>query len=179
MTRLDTVHPIVKQRFELLQKKAQDSSGIHIVPTQGLRTEAYQHALWCRGRFMLDVVNAANKAAGIPLVSAKDNNIVTWAKSASVSFHGYGLAVDFGIMLPDSKILTWEDKADTDKNGLVDWDEVGEMAEMFGFEWGGNFSNPDRPHLQLRMGWTIKNLIKEGIPAGVMFATAHELHAYS
>ena len=170
---LDSVHPLVKQRFELLQNKAQDS-GIHIVPTQGLRTEAYQHALWCRGRFLLDVVNAANKAAGIPNIADKENRIVTWAKSASVSFHGYGLAVDFGIMLPDSKLLTWEDKADTDKDGLVDWDEVGGMADLFGFEWGGNFSNPDRPHLQLRIGWTIKSLIAAGIPAGVMFVAAHE-----
>lgn len=67
--------------------------------------------------------------------------IVTNAKGGQ-SYHNYKLAID-GVEIKDGKAL-W-----TNPN----WDLIGSVGESFGFEWGGRWSKPDRPHHQLTGGF--------------------------
>lgn len=75
--------------------------------------------------------------------------IITWAK-AGFSFHNYGLAFD---LVPVSVLRKpqWDPK-----NPL--WKKIGRIAESLGFEWGGRWSKPDRPHFELHPGLTIREV---------------------
>jgi len=61
--------------------------------------------------------------------------------SALLSFHNHGLAFD---------VVPQEYKAQVDWNpsGAL-WPRVGLLGESLGLEWGGRWSDPDRPHFQL------------------------------
>lgn len=93
--------------------------GISLEVVQGLRTFEYQQALYEQGR-------------------TRKGPAVTNAKPGQ-SFHNYGLAVD---LCPF-------------KAGKPDWDDarafaaLGAEAQKLGLEWGGTWSKPDRPHVEL------------------------------
>jgi len=75
--------------------------------------------------------------------------IVTNAKPG-LSFHNYGLAID--VVFKEEHGWTWS----SDK-----WNQLGELGEKHGFEWGGRWSNfPDRPHFQIVFEQSIKDLLK-------------------
>jgi len=68
-------------------------------------------------------------------------NVVTQARPGD-SYHQYGLAFD---VVP------------TEYLGLPGWNpsgphwaKIGEIAERLGLTWGGRWSNPDKPHFELR-----------------------------
>jgi len=165
--KFEVLHPILQTKFKKLEYLSLDKFNIKIRITQTLRTEAEQYAYWCKGRLPLPDVNGAMLKAGLPIISPAENVIVTKAKSASSSFHGYGLAFDICIELADGKHVTFDDNADTNGDGIPDWDQVGGLAEECGLEWGGNFSSiPDKPHFQDRLGWTIAQLVAAKIPSG-------------
>jgi len=96
--------------------------GLAVAMHMGLRTPEQQDALYAQGRTVGGV-------------------IVTKAKAWD-SWHNYGLAVD--VVFKDSKgNWTWSESND--------WDELGTVGKMFGFEWGGDWTAfPDRPHFQMR-----------------------------
>lgn len=96
--------------------------GMSVAMHMGLRTIKEQDALYAKGRTV-------------------PGSIVTNAPGG-MSWHNYGLAVD--IVFKDSKgIWTWSDKCD--------WDGLGQVGKMFGFEWGGDWTKfPDLPHFQMR-----------------------------
>ena len=56
---------------------------------------------------------------------------------AGQSAHNYGLAIDVAPIV----------NGQLDYN--INWGEVGGLGESFGFEWGGRWSNPDRPHFEM------------------------------
>lgn len=93
--------------------------GITLEVVQGLRTFEYQQALYEQGR-------------------TRKGPVVTNAKPGR-SLHNYGLAVD---LCPLSA-------------GKPDWDDarafaaLGAEAQKLGLEWGGTWSKPDRPHVEL------------------------------
>ena len=58
-----------------------------------------------------------------------------------LSYHNYGLAFD--VVPKDYKELpNWN------PTGLH-WVTLGQIGEALGLEWGGRWSNPDRPHFQI------------------------------
>lgn len=83
----------------------------------------------------------------------------------SISYHLFGLAVDIWFSLPNGG---WPTASQL--NAWPCWQQLGEMGEAFGFEWGGRFATlVDRPHFQMTFG-ADKNIMadlleKSGMPA--------------
>ncbi|MFC3745561.1 M15 family metallopeptidase [Paenibacillus sp. GCM10012306] len=115
------------------------AKGVPIIITQGLRTIAEQNSLYAQGR-------------------SKPGNIVTNARGG-FSYHNYGLAIDFALLLPDGKGISWDMNRDGNGNKIADWQEVVQEAKKLGFEWGGDWTSfKDYSHLQIAYGLSIDQL---------------------
>jgi peptidoglycan L-alanyl-D-glutamate endopeptidase CwlK len=90
-------------------------------------------------------------------------NIITNA-SGGKSYHNYGLAIDFAILIDKDRNgtydeLGWSMVTDFNKNGTFDWQEVVKAFEDLGFEWGGRWRTfVDNPHCQKTYSYTWKEL---------------------
>lgn len=119
---LEYLHPTIKRKASLLLQKC-DESGVPIIITETLRTEARQNDLYAQGR------------------SGPRRN---WKRVTNArypqSLHSWGLAFDFAVLI-DGKI-NWQ---------RVDlYNQVGHLGENLGLEWGGRWrTSADRPHFQL------------------------------
>lgn len=94
----------------------------------------------------------------------KAGKIVTNAK-AGQSFHNYGLAVDIVLLIDKDgngtfETATWDVFADWDKDKISDWQEVVQVFEKYGWEWGGRWRFKDLPHFQKTFGKTWQDLKK-------------------
>ncbi|MEK8215487.1 M15 family metallopeptidase [Paenibacillus sp. FSL L8-0463] len=126
------LHPVLAAATVALIERCY-ARGVNIIITQGLRTIEEQNALYAQGR-------------------TKPGKIVTNAKGGS-SYHNFGLAIDFVLLLPDGKQVSWDLKRDGDCDKTADWMEVVQEAKALGFEWGGDFvSIKDAPHFQMTFG---------------------------
>lgn len=137
--RIEKLHPNLREEAKLILEEVEAAltgkGTIRI--TQGLRTIAEQNELYAQGR-------------------TKPGKIVTNAKGGS-SYHNYGLAVDF-VLLVDGKI-SWDMKSDWDGDKVADWMEVVKIFEKYGWEWGGNWKTlKDYPHFQKTFGYKIGDL---------------------
>lgn len=160
------LHPVVRQKAVMLQALAQERFKLKIIFLDTLRTEAEQAAYYAQGRMGVVSVNQKRKAAGMPAIRASENKVVTKAKSASASWHGYGLAFDIAITDAQGKQIIWNKNSDWNKDGKDDWAQVGSLADEVGLEWGGHFTSIyDAPHYQDRMGLTIQQA-QAKYPAG-------------
>lgn len=132
--RLSGLHPVVRQATERLIERS-FACGVPILITQGLRTIAEQDALYAQGR-------------------SKPGNIVTNARGG-YSNHNFGVAIDFALLMPDGRSVSWDTLRDGDKDSLPDWSEVVDIAKSLGFEWGGDWrSFKDMPHFEMCFGLT-------------------------
>jgi peptidoglycan L-alanyl-D-glutamate endopeptidase CwlK len=135
---LGNLHPVLLAGATELIRRSY-ARGIPILITQGMRTIAEQNALYAQGR-------------------TKKGAIVTNARGGS-SYHNYGLAIDFALLLPDGKSVSWDMKRDGDGDKVADWQEVAQEAKKLGFEWGGDWSSfKDYSHLQMTFGLTTAEL---------------------
>lgn len=139
--RIALLHPKVRNEVTTIVNEANSlltkHSEIRIV--QGLRTIQEQNALYAQGR-------------------TAPGKIVTNAKGGS-SFHNYGLAVDFCLLINGSTI-SWSLTADYDNDQKADWQEVVEVFKRYGWEWGGNWTSiKDYPHFQKTFGYTWRQLL--------------------
>lgn len=135
---LGNLHPVLLAGATELIRRSY-ARGIPILITQGMRTIAEQNALYAQGR-------------------TKKGAIVTNAKGGN-SYHNYGLAIDFALLLPDGKSVSWDMKRDGDGDKIADWQEVAQEAKKLGFEWGGDWSSfKDYSHLQMTFGLTTAEL---------------------
>lgn len=145
--RAKKLHPAVRDEVITLiteaEKKLLPNLAIRIV--QGLRTIAEQNALYAKGR-------------------TAPGSIVTNAKGGS-SYHNYGLAIDFAILIDKDgngtyDELSWDIKKDNDLDGVADWLEVVKVFEAAGWEWGGKWSSiKDYPHIQKTFGHNWQTLM--------------------
>lgn len=132
------------------------SRGVPIVITHGLRTYAEQDALYAQGR-------------------TKPGVIVTNARGG-YSNHNFGWAIDFALLLPDGRTVSWDTLRDGDKDSLPDWSEVVEEAKKLGFEWGGDWwTFKDMPHLQMVFGLTTTQLRMGQKPTNAQIAAAYDV----
>lgn len=135
---LGNLHPVLLAGATELIRRSY-ARGIPILITQGMRTIAEQNALYAQGR-------------------TRKGAIVTNARGGS-SYHNYGLAIDFALLLPDGKSVSWDMKRDGDGDKVADWQEVAQEAKKLGFEWGGDWSSfKDYSHLQMTFGLTTAEL---------------------
>ena len=132
--RLSGLLPVVRLAAERLIDRCY-VRGVPIVITQGLRTIAEQDALFAQGR-------------------TKPGAKVTNARGG-YSNHNFGVAIDFALLLPDGRSVSWDMKRDGDGDGRADWMEVVEEAKRLGFSWGGDWKSfVDNPHLEMTFGLT-------------------------
>lgn len=104
-------------------------AGTKIRIVQGLRTIEEQDALYAQGR-------------------TKPGSIVTKAKGGR-SFHNYGLAIDFVIMVGST--IQWEHPLNK---------EVVAAFKAAGWKWGGDFKSiVDKPHFEKSFGYTVSQLL--------------------
>lgn len=147
--RIQQLHPLVREDVKKLIEKVESGfpTNIAVRIVQGLRTIQEQNNLYAQGR-------------------TKPGAIVTNAKGGS-SFHNYGLAIDFAILVDKDgngtyDELSWDIKKDNDKDGVADWLEVVNTFEAAGWEWGGKWSSiKDYPHLQKTFGYSWQHLLEK------------------
>jgi len=155
--RLEGLHPVVKQKAERLIEETYQA-GVPILITQGFRTIEHQNKLYAQGRF------------GNP------GPIVTNAKGGR-SFHNYGLAIDFALLMPNGKDISWDTVRDGDKDGHRDWFEVAGIGKKLGFEWGGDWERfVDMPHFQMTFGLTIDQCQRGILPPDKPIAKPAVVH---
>ncbi|OMD29157.1 hypothetical protein BJP48_18880 [Paenibacillus odorifer] len=151
-TRLIGLHPVVMAAATVLIERCY-SRGVPILITQGLRTIAEQNALYEQGR-------------------SKPGAIVTNARGG-YSYHNFGLAIDFALLLPDGKQVSWNIDRDGNGDKVTDWSEVVQEAKALGFEWGGDFDSfKDYPHFQITFGLTTSQLRAGAKPSEIAMAKA-------
>ncbi|WP_246553575.1 M15 family metallopeptidase [Paenibacillus tritici] len=153
MPRLSGLHPVLVAGTVALIERCY-ARGVPILITQGLRTIAEQDALYAQGR-------------------TKPGQIVTNARGGH-SYHNYGLAVDFALLLPNGRDVSWDMNRDGDKDGETDWAEVIQEAKALGFESGGDWTSfKDYPHLQMTFGLSLADLRAGRKPTGVQMDAAY------
>jgi len=124
--KLSGVHPMLAIKANTIQM-AMTNLGFPMIVTDGLRTQAEQQKLYAQGR-----------TAPGPIVTKADG--VTKRSNHQTHDDGLGHAVDMTFL---------------DRNGRPTWDEsspwrlYGEMAKALGLKWGGDWPDPDRPHVEL------------------------------
>lgn len=136
MSKIDTLHPLIREEVRKLVAKVNTSvlsSNVKMVVTQGLRTFEEQDALY-------------NKRPK-----------VTNAKGGQ-SIHNYGLAFDF--CLVDGGRTIWDTTKDFDGDKVADWMEVVKVFKDAGYVWGGDFKSiHDAPHFEKTFGHTWQQLL--------------------
>lgn len=153
MPKIEKLHPVLVAATLALIERCY-ARGVNIVITQGLRTTAEQNGLFAQGRTQSEL-----NAAGLPNVKAQpDKPKVTNAKGGT-SYHNYGVAIDFALLLSNGSSVSWDTARDGDEDSVADWMEVVDEANKLGFEWGGDWTSfKDLPHLQMTFGLSIKQL---------------------
>lgn len=152
---INKVHPKLRPELtkiiEEIQTKLTGSATIRL--TQGLRTFAYQDQLYAQGR-------------------TTKGSIVTNARAGS-SYHNYGLAVDFCLII-DGKTMSYNEIKDFDGDKVADWAEVVKIFKSYGWFWGGDFKTiRDSPHFEKTFGKTWKTLLAD-YNAGKVFTDNNE-----
>lgn len=94
----------------------------------------------------------------------KPGKIVTNAKGGE-SFHNFGLALDFCLLVDKDgngtyETAVWDTKSDYDNDNISDWQEVIKIFTAYGWECGINWKFIDPPHVQKSFGYSVKQLQK-------------------
>lgn len=115
-----------------------EARGFPMIVTDTLRTLQRQQALYAQGRTRPGkIVTYANGVAR-PKGTGRSNH-QAWAD-------GFGHAVDCAFVVDldadgDMDDPTWDEKRP--------WALYGERAEAHGLSWGGRWTRPDKPHVEL------------------------------
>lgn len=134
------LHPNVRDEVEQIYRELLKQK-IPVRITDTLRTFEQQDNLYAIGR-------------------TKPGKIVTKAK-AGHSYHNYGLALDFCLLVGNGKKASWNIKADLNANQKADWDEIVAQFKHYGWEWGGDWASfKDYPHVQKTFGYSTAELLQ-------------------
>lgn len=117
--------------------------GLNVDVFSGYRSFKEQNALYAKGR-------------------TKPGNKVTNAKGGQ-SWHNYGLAVDVVFYVNGKP--SWEE--------YHDWEKLGRIGKLVGFEWGGDWKKRDRPHFQYTMNMDTKTALKLYKTGGLELVWSH------
>lgn len=119
------VHPKLVDAAARIQQ-AMRELGFEMLVTDGVRTVAQQQALYAKGR-----------TAPGHIVTQADG--VTHRSNHQPHADGFGHAIDLCFVVDGAP--SWAD-------GLP-WALYGAMAKALGLQWGGTWTTPDRPHIEL------------------------------
>jgi hypothetical protein len=141
--KIEDLTPRMQQRILLFEAQL-EQEGLHFHRSCTLRTHEEQSALWMRGRYPLNVVNAAYESVGLaPITDAENERPVTWVR---ISIHEPGEAVDYYQEVKGK--ASYDIKVDADFDNIPDWVEFTRIAGMCGLDAGGNWDKRDWPHVQ-------------------------------
>lgn len=136
--RIELLHPKLraeaKQIYEEICKALTSEAFCRFTHT--LRTFKEQDDLYAKGR----------SVAGQRVTNAK----------AGQSFHNYGMAIDFTLIKQGKAV--WSRGEDFDGDKIPDWMEVVKIFKKYDWEWGGDWTWKDYPHLQKTFGYTTSQL---------------------
>jgi peptidoglycan L-alanyl-D-glutamate endopeptidase CwlK len=149
--RVAQLHPKIRQEVAQLIDKVEQGfpSWLAVRVVEHYRSIEYQNQLYELGRTKRNPDGASSKK---PM-----GNIVTNARGGQ-SYHNFGLAIDFAILVDKDKngqydFLSWDLASDFDRDGQKDWMEVVNVFKAAGYEWGGTWTSIiDNPHLQKTFG---------------------------
>ena len=128
-SRIKTLHPKLRQIATDFINRAEKELGIKLRITQATRTINEQNRLFAQGR-------------------TESGKIVTNAQGG-LSYHNYGLAFDV-VEIAGGKAI-WSNP---------NWDKIGSLGKSMGLQWGGDFKSlVDKPHFQLTLGFTTRELL--------------------
>lgn len=130
LERIKLLHPAVREEAGRIYADicAAMPAGVVCRFTHTLRTNAEQDALYAQGR-------------------TKPGPVVTYAK-AGESYHNYGLAIDF-VLIVNGKV-SWT----VDKN----WMAVIAIFESYGWKSGHYWKKKDSPHVEKTFGKKVNQL---------------------
>ncbi len=128
------LHTLIRVRVRMFICHLEDQ-GIFLRVYSGYRSPDEQLQIWQKGRDKNGKIVDRKK-------------VVTNAKPFE-SYHNYGLAIDC-VEIRYGKAI-WENEK---------WNEISQVAEFYGFDWGGHFMNTDKPHFQITFGLTWQKLYK-------------------
>ena len=131
--RINKLHPKIREEVRSLveQANAALTGNAQVRIVQGYRTFSEQDILY------------------------KQRPKVTNAK-AGQSYHNYGLAIDFALLI-DGKQISWDAAKDWDGDKQSDWLEVVLLFTKAGYKWGKAFN--DLPHLEKSFGKNWRDLL--------------------
>lgn len=130
-----------------LARYGEENFSVLIIETD--RSQPVQNAYYAQGREDLDAVNSLRRDAGLYLLKARENVIVT---NARVSNHTGGNAVDLCPEIPGKPGYPWWNAP------AAVWERMGAIAEECGLDWcAGGYGQTwgkgwDNPHFELMKG---------------------------
>ena len=153
--RIDTLHPKIREKVLDAYTHINNNllgKGVRLRFAYTSRSIQEQNDLYAQGRTKLFDNNG------------KRLGIVTKAKGGE-SIHNYHLAWDIVLLLDKDnngtfESASWDSKADFDKDGAADWDEVVKYFKSIGAVWGGDWKFTDKPHFEITFGKTWRDLKK-------------------
>jgi peptidoglycan L-alanyl-D-glutamate endopeptidase CwlK len=138
--RLAKLHPLLRVEALLIYREVL-AVGVQIRITCTMRSFAEQDELYKQGR-------------------SKPGPVATQVKGG-YSYHNYGLAVDFCLLLKEGKEISYDRILDSDHDKEADWQEVVAVFKKYGWEWGGDWLKfKDYPHFQKTTGLKVDTLLK-------------------
>lgn len=138
LARIDLLHPKLREEVRKIYSEILQSN-LRIRITDTLRSFDEQARLYAQGR-------------------TAPGKIVTKARPGQ-SYHNYGLAVDFALLLPGGNKVSWDMDLDLNNNHKADWLEVVAIFKHYGWTWGGDWSFKDYPHFEKTFGYTTHQLL--------------------
>jgi hypothetical protein len=146
---LNDLKPLMRQRIVLFEAQL-EKDGLHFHRSCVLRSQAEHDALWMRGRYPLEVVNAAYKKAGLAPITEKENEReVTWVRTSRHTPKPGETQVDAVDYYQEVKgRASYDLKVDADFDNIPDWKEFVRIAWQCGLEAGANWEKKDWPHVQ-------------------------------
>lgn len=145
---LSELHPKFRPRVEQWLA-AVEARGIDLLVVETRRTMAVAEAYFAQGRQSPIEINELRRKAGLRTIGLQECVRVITKAPPGMSWHIYGLAVDFVPMV--GRVLDWN----YDPDDAADYyDEIAEEAKRLGMTWGGDWrSFKDYPHVEWHPGW--------------------------
>jgi peptidoglycan L-alanyl-D-glutamate endopeptidase CwlK len=151
--KLTDLHPPLKDVAELALIRAA-RIGLGVIITCTKRTPQEQLALYAQGRESLESVNSKRAACGLYLLSEDENDHeVTCVTKSYHTVEPLAMAFDFAIACNGK--ISWDVKANYNKNDIPDYKEFAEICKFISpmIQWGGDWEGwKDMPHIQWKNG---------------------------
>ena len=138
LAKLQQLHPALRDVAIAAYNEAVAATpaGVHPVIDQALRSFEESAKLYAQGR-------------------TTPGSIVSNAK-AGQSWHNYGLAIDFHLVIDGKDV--WPNEPAKDANWMI----VVNTFKKHGFNWGGDWQSfKDYPHLERKMGYDLNTLFQK------------------